>query len=260
VSPILFPNSQTLPGTILSISPITSPATPTIENLSCALLHPNDPSCLRTYITFFIRAFPGVARFFTIIFGAFSLLRIKAFIKTPIPAFNRLARMILRMTLFVTGAIGTAWGSICLFQHLLPRNLLPTQRWFLGGALGGTWAFLERKTGRSNFLYSTRLSIDSLWKVGVKRGWWKGVRNGDVLVFVGSLALMQAIYEVDPKAVNGAAVRKALGMLRGDGWVDRAETVDTQTPAIEEKLQEREKKQQAVPPVEESVELEKKNE
>lgn len=246
---------------MLAMSPITSPATPTIENLSCALVHPNDPSCLRTYITFFIRAFPGVARFFTLIFGAFSLLRIQAFIKTPIPAFNRLARMILRMSLFVTGAIGTSWGSICLFQHLLPRTVLPTQRWVLGGALGGSWAFLERKTGRGNFLYSTRLSIDSLWKVGVKRGWWKGVANGDVLLFVGSLALMQAVYEADPKAVNGAAVRKALGMLRGEGWVDRAEGGDVpQTPAVEKKLEERDAKQQAVPPVQESAVLVKKDE
>jgi hypothetical protein len=69
---------------------------------------------------------------------------------------------------------------------------------------------------------SARYSIDSLWKVGVKHNWWKGVANGDVLVFVASLALIQGIYEVNPKAISGGVIRKGLGMLRGDGWVDRA--------------------------------------
>ena len=70
---------------------------------------------------------------------------------------------------------------------------------------------------------SVRLSVDSLWKVGVKRGWWKGVRNGDVWVFVAGLMLLNTVYEVDPKAVSGGMVRKGLGVLRGEGWVDRAE-------------------------------------
>src|ERR1700760_743854 len=78
VSPIMFPNSETLPMTALAISPITSSAHPTMQNLSCALTHPNDPSCSRPYLTFFLRAFPSVVRYFSILFGAFSLLRIQA--------------------------------------------------------------------------------------------------------------------------------------------------------------------------------------
>jgi len=239
-SPILFPESQTLPKTLRHISPITSPAHPAIKSLSCALLHPNDPSCLRTYVSYYIRAFPAVARFFTIIFTALSVTRYKAFLDSPISALNRLAKSILRMSLFITGAIGTSWGSICLFQNILPRTFLPTQRWFLGGFLGGLWAFLERKSGRSNFMYSARLSIDSLWKVGVKHGWWRGIKNGDVLLVVMSLALINTVYEVDPKAVNGGVVRKGLGMLRGEGWVDRAVGLK------EKKIVEREQKAEGV--------------
>jgi hypothetical protein len=115
---------------------------------------------------------------------------------------------------------------------------------------------MERKTGRTNFLFSTRLSIDSMWKVGVKHGWWKSVKNGDVLLFVGSLAAIQALYEIDPKAVNGAVIRKALGMLRGDGWVDRA-VEEGAPPAV---LETRETKQQTVPPVDEGKGEAKKDE
>jgi hypothetical protein len=245
ISPILFPTTVTLPKTVLSIKPITSSAHPAIKNLSCALLHPHDTSCLRTYITFFLRAFPTVTKFFTLVYAAFGLLKYKAFLASPGPAFNNLAKSILRMSVFITGAIGTSWGSICFFQNFLPRSVLPTQRWFLGGFVGGLWAFLERKNGRSNFLMSARYSIDSLWKVGVKHNWWKGVKNGDVLVFVASLALIQGIYEVNPKAITGGVLRKGLGMLRGDGWVDRAMVNDTKED--DKIMARRDDKNQSVP-------------
>ncbi|KAF2191099.1 hypothetical protein K469DRAFT_720078 [Zopfia rhizophila CBS 207.26] len=221
-SPILYPVTETLPKRLQSISPITSPAHPAIRSLSCALLHPNDPSCMRTYVSYWIQAFPKIARFFTIIFTALSVTRYKAFMDSPITALNRLAKSILRMSVFISGAIGTAWGSICLFQHTFPRNFLPVQRWFLGGFLAGMWAFLERKSGRANFMYSARLSIDSLWKVGTKRGWWRGIKNGDVLLFAVSLATVNVLYEVSPRSINSGVARKGLGILRGEGWVDRA--------------------------------------
>ena len=67
-----------------------------------------------------------------------------------------------------------------------------------------------------------RLSVDSAWKVGVKRRWWKGIKNGDVCLFVVSLAVVNALYEVSPRSVNSGVARKGLGVLRGEGWVDRA--------------------------------------
>lgn len=222
VSPILFPTHETLPKSLTAIAPITSPAHPAIKSLSCALLHPQDPSCLRTYVQYWIQAFPKIARFFTLFFTAMSLTRYKAFLASPATALNSLAKRILRMSLFLSGAIGTSWGSICLFQNLFPRSLLATQRWFLGGFLGGLWAFLERKGGRGNFLYTARMSIDSAWKVGVKRGWWKGIANGDVLLFVVSLATVNVLYELSPRSVSSGVARKGLGVLRGEGWVDRA--------------------------------------
>jgi hypothetical protein len=222
VSPILFPNHTTLPKSLTSISPISSPAHPAIKSLSCALLHPQDPSCLRTYVQYWIQAFPKIARLFTVYFTALSLARYRTFLDSPVSAVNNLAKSILHMSLFISGAVGTCWGSVCLFQNVLPRTFLPTQRWFLGGFLGGAWAYLERKNGRANFLYTARMSIDSLWKVGTKRGWWKGIKNGDVLLFVLSLATVNVLYEVSPRTVNSGVARKGLGVLRGEGWVDRA--------------------------------------
>lgn len=244
-SPILFPNSETLPTRLTSVYPITSPAHPAIKSLSCALMHPHDPSCLRTYLSYWIRTFPTITRFFAIMYGALSVANYRSFVDTPSVALNLLAKKILRMSVFITGLIGTSWASVCLMVHYLPRNLLTTRRFYLAGFISGMWAFLDRKAGRSNFLYVARMSIDSFWKVGVKHGWWKGVKNGDVLLFVASLAIINSIYEKDPKAISAGVIRKGLGSLRGDGWVDRAaELNDTsggknnKEPIVEKELAE----------------------
>lgn len=241
-SPILFPNAkQPLPRSVAGLSPIAASAHPLIKHTSCALLHPDDPSCARTYIKYWFASFPRTARLFTFIYGAFAVLSYKSLLADPWSTLNTLAARILRMSLFVTGAIGTSWGSICLFANYLPRNFLHTQRWLLGGFLGGLWAFVVRKQERSSFLYSVRLAIDSFWKVGVKKGWWSGFKHGDVLLFAASLAIINSVYDANPRAVKGKIVRKSLGVLRGEGWVDRAALSADESHAQGDAAMERDK-------------------
>ena len=60
-----------------------------------------------------------------------------------------------------------------------------------------------------------RLSVDSAWKVGVKRGYWKGVKGGDVALFVLGLAVVNVVYE-KRRGVIGGGVGKGVGWLRGE--------------------------------------------
>lgn len=214
ISPILFPSAPTLPPSLTQLAPITSPAHPSHTFLSCATLHPSTPSCLTTFIRYILTAFPTLTKFFAAYYTLFALPKWRKFLNEPSHELNALAKRVLRTSAFLTGAIGTSWGSICLFQNLLPRTLMPSSRWVLGGALGGVWGFVDRRGGHGHFLYSIRLSIDSLWKVGKKRGWWKGVRGGDVMVFVAGLGVINVVYERNKGAVGG--VGKGVGWLRGE--------------------------------------------
>ena len=226
-SPILFPNNkETLPHSVSSNAPITSSAHPSIANITCAVLHPQEPSCLRSYITFYLKAFPDFGKFFALVFGIFALPRYQSFLEDPSKQLSQLSKAILRATMFVTGSIGTAWGSICLFQSLFPRTFLPTKRWFLGGFLGGLCAILEREHGRSQFLYSFRLSADSFWKVGVKKGWWEGRSYGDILVIVASLMVLNSVHELRPDAIQSGLTRKTLSFVKGE-TAKPSETSDT---------------------------------
>ncbi|KAI1856069.1 hypothetical protein JX265_011966 [Neoarthrinium moseri] len=220
ISPTLFPNQETLPSTLTAIAPLTAQAHPLINSLSCATLHPKDPSCLRTYLSFWVRSFPRMGRFFLVFYSLLVLPRYKALYNAPVTVLTRLLSRTLRLSTFVTGAISTAWASICFFQAWLPRHFLPTQRFFLGGFLAGMWGFVERKQGRGVFLYSARTSVDSLWKVGVKRRWWKAMKGGDVWVFVLALAITGAVYERDARAIREGTWRKGVSWIRGTDWRD----------------------------------------
>ena len=236
ISPVLFPNSTTLPPSLSSISPITSAAHPLITSLTCASLHPSDPSCLRTYITYWIRVFPSLTKFFTAIFLLFSIPKYRSFYDAPIHTLNKLALRILRYSAFVSGSIGTSWAAICFFQQLLPKGALATQRFFLGGFAGGLWAWIVKSDARGEFMYSARASIDSLWKVGRKRGWWRGVRGGDVGLFVASLMVVNVIYERDARAISSGVVRRGVSSLRGEGLRDYVAEEDRRIEAEKKDL------------------------
>lgn len=150
------------------------------------------------------------------LYAIFSIPRYKAFYNAPISSLDKLGRSVLRTSAFVTGVFGTTWGAICLFQQILPRTMLPTQRFFLGGFLGGLWAFIDKEAGRANYLYNVRLSLKSLWNVGVKRGWWKGVKGGDIWLFVAALAAVNVVYTKDVYALRSTALQTVIAGLRGE--------------------------------------------
>ncbi|KAF4981450.1 hypothetical protein FZEAL_2738 [Fusarium zealandicum] len=221
ISPTLFPNKEVLPPALSVIAPLTSRAHPLITSLSCATLHPGDPSCARTYLTFWLKSFPPLARFFFLAYSAMTVLpRLSTLYHSPLATLQRIITSALRMSTFATGAISTAWASICFFQAWLPRHVLATQRFFLGGFFAGLWAWVERRNGRGLFLYSARASVDSLWKVGVKRRWWKSMKGGDVWVFMVALMVTSVVYEKDAQAIRETNWRKGVSWLQGQGWRD----------------------------------------
>ncbi|PHH66523.1 hypothetical protein CDD81_6998 [Ophiocordyceps australis] len=223
ISPTMFPTKEALPRSLQLVSPLTSRAHPLITSLSCATLHPNDPSCLRTYLTFWLDSFPLFARFFLGLYSALTIaLRFGTLHSYPFVTLQRIVARALGMSAFVTGAISTAWASICFFQNYLPRHVLATQRFFVGGFLAGLWAWLERRSGRAVFMHSARASVDSLYKVGVKRRWWSAMRGAEVAVFTLALMVTGIVYERDARAVHEPAWRQGISWLRGEHWRDWA--------------------------------------
>lgn len=225
VSPILHPaNPSTLPASLKSISSITGPAHPSISGLSCALLHPGLPSCSTAFLHHILLSVPPLARFLTSITLALSAFKLKSIFLQPISAVNGLSKRIISLTAVFSASLGVAWGSVCFWNNLLSRSTLPTQRFYLSGALGGL-PFMFLGNSRSTFQYFFRAAVDSAWKAGVKRGFWKGWRGGELWVIVLGWALMGAIMETRPSAVQGRGLRKGLAWMKGDGFTDTVEVL-----------------------------------
>ncbi|EEP76761.1 conserved hypothetical protein [Uncinocarpus reesii 1704] len=226
ISPILHPhNPNPLPAVLEGISPIASPAHPAMASLSCALLHPKTPSCLTAFLQQNLLSIPLLARTISKIAVILSLPGFASFLLRPVTCTNALCRTILSSTAVLSAALGAAWGSICLFNSLLPRSMLRTQRFYLSGALAGAPFMFFRAAGvRSHFIYFFRLAVDSAWKAGVKRGLWRGWTGGELWILAVSWAAIGAILESNPKAVTGSKTRKILAWIRGDGFMDPAES------------------------------------
>ncbi|KAL3435876.1 hypothetical protein BDV09DRAFT_62951 [Aspergillus tetrazonus] len=226
VSPILHPASpNVLPTGLQFISPITGPAHPSIPNLSCALLHPSSPSCGTAFTHHLLTSVSALGRFFTLVAFARSALDVRGWLTQPITTINELSRHIIASTAVVAAAIGSAWGSLCLWNAVLPRSVFPTQRFYLSGALAGIpFAFLGKgKNSRNVCLYFFRTAVDSVWKAGVKRGLWKGWRGGELWLFVVAWATLGCVLEARPGALQGPGFRKLLAWTRGEGWTDPLE-------------------------------------
>lgn len=220
VSPILHPAApNTLPATIDTvITPITSRAHPGLQHLSCALIHSSQTSCFMAYLRQNLIAFPRLARFFLIYYGALSLLRLKQWVKMPVTTLNKLSQQVLKTTMAISTAIGASWGSICFFNAVLPRKFIPQLRFFLGGFVAGTAILFDMTpSGYANSLYAARTSVDSLWKVGVKHGWWRPIKAGDVWLFVVALAVYNIVYDLARPLPGGTDRAMALvKILRGE--------------------------------------------
>lgn len=72
-------------------------------------------------------------------------------------------------------------------------------------------------SGYANSLYAARTSVDSLWKVGVKRRWWRPVKAGDVWLFVASLAVYNVVYDLGRKLPGDSdRAMSLIKVLRGE--------------------------------------------
>ncbi|KAJ5907514.1 hypothetical protein N7495_000196 [Penicillium taxi] len=222
VCPLLYPQNPKaiqLPETTTSL--ITGSAHPAITNLSCALLHPYQTSCNMAFIQNVLTSAPYISRWFTMISLALGIINIK---KRPTPFRNISSGCwdILKMTAMLSFAGSSLWGSMCLMNTTLHRSILPNKRVFISGAIGGLPFFFLSKS-RGVYLYFLRLAMDSAWKVGVKRGVWKGIWGGSSWLLVISWAVIGYILESNPSAVQGERLRKALAWMKGEGFVDPVE-------------------------------------
>lgn len=227
-SPLLHPDSANnfRPDAIVArVLPILAGAHPGHSRLVCAFLHPEETSCWKVFDGFVRAEFKAVTKFFAA-FAAFGILiRHKKFLKDPEEGVFKGILATLTNSAFLSLALGTAWGTICLFQQYLPSNFIPTKRFYLQGFLAGLWVSLVTIGGNASRatdlgMYSARLAVNCAWKVATKNKAVKGLKNGEVLYFAAAMGVLMSLYEVQPKAIGSGFVRSALAKMAGKSASD----------------------------------------
>lgn len=70
--------------------------------------------------------------------------------------------------------------------------------------MAGSWILLVPAARRLELgLYTLRLAIHSVWKLGLKRGWYKYRPSLRVVPFTLGMVIMTAIKRRDPEALSG---------------------------------------------------------
>ncbi|CAG8695527.1 19049_t:CDS:2 [Gigaspora margarita] len=211
-------NDPALPDTLKPIQPILEIAHPAHTKMLCAVLHPEDLSCLSTYSKFIAKEGITALKFMTFVhlISLFYKSRdlVKRFNVASIQILSRAIPPIFKGATFITMAIATAWALLCGFQKILPNKFMPVTRIYANGFIAGLWILVENPSRRLDIgLYSLRLSIESFWKLLVKNGKARNVRNGEVIYFSFAMACIMAIYKTQPNNITPLYMRETIKKL-----------------------------------------------
>ncbi|CAG8453368.1 778_t:CDS:2 [Ambispora leptoticha] len=170
-----------LPKELNPIQPILEIAHPAHTKTMCAMLHPDEPSCLVTFSKFVAKEGVGALKFMAIINGIGIILRWKQIRERPYESvmhwLNHSVPLSFKGATFITMAIATSWGLICGLQNIFPAKFMPVSRIYLNGFIGGLWIFAEDSNRRLDIgMYSLRLSLESIWKLLVKKKKVKAIK------------------------------------------------------------------------------------
>ncbi|ORY89796.1 hypothetical protein BCR35DRAFT_300285 [Leucosporidium creatinivorum] len=233
ISPLLHPSSKK--GFVVdvegagaraldAIRPVLDDrAHPGHSRLTCAFLHPEEVGCWEVFARFVKGEFKGASKFFGALAVLGTLTRWKKFLREPEEGIYRALLSTITSSAFLSLSLGTAWSTICFFQHYLPGHFIPTKRFYLQGFLAGLWVRLvgaQRSTDLG--LYSARLAIQCAWDVLVQKGRVQNIRNGEVLYFGLSMGVLLALHEANPEALQSKLVRSALRRVGGPSLAEVA--------------------------------------
>ncbi|KAM0789497.1 hypothetical protein ACM66B_000316 [Microbotryomycetes sp. NB124-2] len=199
-------------------------AHPAHERLTCAILHPEERVCWKVFQKFVLGEFVGASKFFGALSFVGMLTRWKKLMKQPEEAIYNATLSTVSSSAFLSLALGTAWGSICAFQHYLPGRLLPTKRFYVQGFLAGLWVWLVPAARRVDLgLYSLRIALQCAWDVAVSRGKARNIPGGELLYFSVAMGILMSCHDRDPALLQSRLVKASLKRIGGPGQVERAE-------------------------------------
>ncbi|KAK4054664.1 hypothetical protein OIO90_003476 [Microbotryomycetes sp. JL221] len=201
---------------------LTEKAHPAHERLSCAILHPEERRCWRVFERFVRGEFVGASKFFGALALVGMLTRWKKLLRQPEELIYNATLSTLSSSAFLSLSLGTAWGTICAFQHYIPNKLLPTKRFYIQGFLAGLWVSLVPAARRVDLgLYSMRIALQCAWDVAVSRNRVKNIPGGELLYLSFAMGVLMSCHDLNPALLKSRLVKASLRRLGGPSKGER---------------------------------------
>ncbi|KAK6525074.1 hypothetical protein TWF281_011953 [Arthrobotrys megalospora] len=210
-STILFPRKDPVTEGMKSVFREAHPA---IRHLSCAISHPKSVSCLGAWPAYCFRQFRRNAQLFSVFYSLLFLSKFGSFRGSLLAAISELVHKTIRTSAFATSAVATSWSALCLCQRLFPRKFLGPQVFYVSGFLGGLMAFIDRTQSHLLFLDAARGAMLSWWKAKRRSRYLRRLPSPDIMLFMVSIATLNVIYDLKPKAITSKGARELIELLR----------------------------------------------
>ncbi|KAJ3226434.1 hypothetical protein HK099_004887 [Clydaea vesicula] len=170
--------------------------------LMCSLQHGNHYYCSGGALSIFkSEILRAVALYAPLNFFMTVVFKIDKFVKDPKNTLLIVTKSILRSTLFLASYVTVAFSSVCYFRRIFGGDKI--WMYYVNGFLAGSTVLLEAPGRRLELaLYCFPRALESFFNCGVKKGWFRNIKNGELIYFGLSMATMMTLYQHDPESIH----------------------------------------------------------
>ncbi|KAF9315903.1 hypothetical protein BG003_002545 [Podila horticola] len=167
----------------------------------CALLHPLYP-CHRHAVDTLTGEFGRAVKMYGTLNAIVTLVfQHKRIVSDPKESAYRYVKSTLRSCVFLAVYVLAAFYMPCWLRRITQRE--SNWNYLLNGIVSG-FAVLIEAPGRQMelALYCLPRALETTWRLMLKRGLVRNIKNGDIALFSASMGVMMTLYQNDPSVIN----------------------------------------------------------
>ncbi|KAF9095878.1 hypothetical protein BGX23_012424 [Mortierella sp. AD031] len=167
----------------------------------CALLHPLY-GCKRHAVDTFTGEFGRALKMYgTLNAVVMMVFQHKRIVSNPTESLKRYIKSTIRSCFFLAFYVLACFYIPCLSRRILGRE--SNINYILNGLVAGVAVLIEAPGRQMELaLYCLPRALETAWKLLLKRGLVRNIKNGDIALFSASMGVLMTLYQNEPSVIN----------------------------------------------------------
>ncbi|KAI8873186.1 hypothetical protein GQ42DRAFT_118297 [Ramicandelaber brevisporus] len=171
------------------------------DYIICAMEHPNQTNCFHANASRWVRSLPGIFKLYGALNVLMMLFNLKRAARDPAGTALHLLKATSRSTLFFSLVVCACFNVLCASRRTIGYDAFPA--FLLNGLIAGSYIFIEPSSRRTELgMYMLLRAIESQWDLGIKKGWWRAVKGGQLVYSALSVGVLMSLYQHDPSSIR----------------------------------------------------------